>query len=29
MITGTMRARGEIVPDLVLRGLAVIAAQAH
>jgi type III pantothenate kinase len=27
MITGTMRARGEIVPDLVLRGLAVIAAQ--
>jgi type III pantothenate kinase len=26
MITGTMRARGEIVPDLVLRGLAVIAA---
>lgn len=29
MITGTMRARGEIVPDLVLRGLAVIAAQTH
>jgi type III pantothenate kinase len=29
MITGTMRARGEIVPDLVLRGLAVIAAQPH
>ena len=28
MITGTMRARGEIVPDLVLRGLAVIAAQS-
>ena len=27
MITGTMRTRGEIVPDLVLRGLAVIAAQ--
>jgi type III pantothenate kinase len=27
MITGTMRARGEIVPDLVLRGLAVIATQ--
>ncbi len=27
MITGTMRAHGEIVPDLVLRGLAVIAAQ--
>jgi type III pantothenate kinase len=27
MITGTMRARGEIVPDLVLQGLAVIAAQ--
>jgi type III pantothenate kinase len=26
MITGTMRTRGEIVPDLVLRGLAVIAA---
>jgi len=29
MITGTMRARGEIVPDLVLRGLAVIAAQSR
>jgi type III pantothenate kinase len=29
MITGTMRARGEIVPDLVLRGLAVVAAQTH
>jgi type III pantothenate kinase len=28
MITGTMRARGEIVPDLVLQGLAVIAAQS-
>jgi type III pantothenate kinase len=27
MITGTMRARGEIVPDLVLQGLAVIAAE--
>jgi type III pantothenate kinase len=27
MITGTMRAHGEIVPDLVLQGLAVIAAQ--
>ncbi len=27
MITGTMRLRGEIVPDLVLQGLAVIAAQ--
>ena len=27
MITGTMRLQGEIVPDLVLRGLAVIAAQ--
>jgi len=29
MITGTMRARGVIVPDLVLRGLAVIAAQSR
>ncbi len=29
MITGTMRTRGEIVPDLVLRGLAVIAAQSR
>jgi type III pantothenate kinase len=29
MITGTMRARGEIVPDLVLRGLAVIAGQSR
>jgi len=29
MITGTMRNRGEVVPDLVLRGLAVIAAQPH
>jgi type III pantothenate kinase len=28
MITGIMRSRGEIVPDLVLQGLAVIAAQA-
>jgi type III pantothenate kinase len=28
MITGTMRARGEIVPDLVLQGLAVIAARS-
>jgi type III pantothenate kinase len=28
MITGTMRTRGEIVPDLVLQGLAVIAGQA-
>jgi type III pantothenate kinase len=28
MITGTMRASGEIVPDLVLQGLAVIAAQS-
>ncbi len=27
MITGTMRTHGEIVPDLVLQGLAVIAAQ--
>jgi type III pantothenate kinase len=27
MITGTMRTKGEIVPDLVLQGLAVIAAQ--
>ena len=27
MITGSMRSRGEIVPDLVLQGLAVIAAQ--
>ena len=27
MITGTMRNHGEIVPDLVLQGLAVIAAQ--
>jgi type III pantothenate kinase len=27
MITGTMRTRGEIVPDLVLQGLAVIASQ--
>ena len=27
MITGTMRTQGEIVPDLVLQGLAVIAAQ--
>jgi pantothenate kinase type III len=27
MITGTMQAHGEIVPDLVLRGLAVVAAQ--
>jgi len=27
MITGTMKSHGEIVPDLVLRGLAVIAAQ--
>jgi hypothetical protein len=29
MITGTMRSRGEIVPDLVLQGLAVIAAQPN
>jgi type III pantothenate kinase len=29
MITGTMRLQGEIVPDLVLQGLAVIAAQPH
>lgn len=28
MITGIMRSRGEIVPDLVLQGLAVIATQA-
>jgi type III pantothenate kinase len=28
MITGIMRAHGEIVPDLVLQGLAVIASQA-
>ncbi len=27
MITGVMRSHGEIVPDLVLQGLAVIAAQ--
>ena len=27
MIAGTMRTQGEIVPDLVLQGLAVIAAQ--
>lgn len=27
MIAGTMRSHGEIVPDLVLQGLAVIAAQ--
>jgi type III pantothenate kinase len=27
MITGTMRTHGEIVPDLVLQGLAVIASQ--
>jgi type III pantothenate kinase len=27
MISGTMRTHGEIVPDLVLQGLAVIAAQ--
>jgi hypothetical protein len=27
MTSGTMRARGEIVPDLVLQGLAVIATQ--
>jgi type III pantothenate kinase len=27
MITGTMRMQGDIVPDLVLQGLAVIAAQ--
>jgi pantothenate kinase type III len=26
MIAGTIRTRGEIVPDLVLQGLAVIAA---
>ena len=29
MITGTMRSRGEILPDLVLQGLAVIAAQSR
>ncbi|HWG70556.1 MAG TPA: type III pantothenate kinase [Steroidobacteraceae bacterium] len=29
MITGTMRAQGEIVPDLVLQGLAVIAAHSR
>ena len=29
MITGTMRSQGEIVPDLVLQGLAVIAAQGR
>jgi len=29
MITGTMRTRGEIVPDLVLQGLAVIAGQSQ
>jgi pantothenate kinase type III len=27
MITGSMRTHGEVVPDLVLQGLAVIAAQ--
>jgi type III pantothenate kinase len=26
MVSGIMRSRGEIVPDLVLQGLAVIAA---
>jgi type III pantothenate kinase len=29
MITGTMRSQGEIVPDLVLQGLAVIASQSR
>jgi type III pantothenate kinase len=29
MISGTIRTRGEIVPDLVLRGLAEIAAQSR
>jgi type III pantothenate kinase len=29
MIAGTMSLQGEIVPDLVLQGLAVIAAQPH
>ena len=29
MITGTMRVQGEVVPDLVLQGLAVIAAQTR
>jgi type III pantothenate kinase len=29
IITGSMRSRGEIVPDLVLQGLAVIASQAR
>jgi type III pantothenate kinase len=29
MITGTMRSHGEIVPDLVLQGLAVVAAQSQ
>jgi hypothetical protein len=28
MIKGNMRSRGEIVPDLVLQGLAVIAGQS-
>jgi type III pantothenate kinase len=27
MITGTMRSHGQVVPDLVLQGLAVIASQ--
>jgi hypothetical protein len=27
MIAGTIRTQGEVVPDLVLQGLAVIAAQ--
>jgi type III pantothenate kinase len=29
MITGSMRARGEIVPDLVLQGLAAIATESR
>jgi type III pantothenate kinase len=29
MISGSMRSQGEIVPDLVLRGLAVMAAQSR
>ena len=29
MIAGSMRTHGEVVPDLVLQGLAVIAAQPH
>ena len=29
MIAGTMRSHGQIVPDLVLQGLAVVAAQSQ